>query len=64
MSRYPKMTRAQFELIAHVLSQTRDQGEVWNAAITATALRFAHELRATNPQFDRERFLKACGVQS
>ena len=29
-----------------------------------TAQHFANELAATNPRFDRARFLKACGVVS
>ena len=56
------MTRKDFQLIADVLqevegpicsTETRDQ--------IATA--FARALRTTNPQFDRERFLRACGVE-
>ena len=46
------MTRRDFELIAGVLRETN--------ATPEQAQAFASALAATNPRFDRERFLSAC----
>lgn len=51
------MTREDFEFIARVLKANLDLA---NGA--AIARRFARELEAANPNFDKARFLKACGV--
>lgn len=62
-----KATKQHFELIARVLREQRDsytpQQPAIRKAIAATALRFAEELAYTNPNFDRGRFLKACGLE-
>lgn len=55
------MSRKHFELIARVLRNL--DGTVPHADRKATAEAFADELRATNPNFDRARFLTACGVK-
>ena len=62
------MQRRHFEFIAEVLrTQVRrlsnldaPAGSAFNA--DAVALAFADGLAATNPNFDRVRFLRACGV--
>jgi hypothetical protein len=56
------MTRKDYELIARVL---RDPTlHLQDSKRRALASRFADELEADNWRFDRERFLKACGVSS
>ena len=62
------MTKRDFELIAKALNEARyhairedapSGGAFWlKAAAAEVALALAFE----NPRFDRERFLKACGV--
>ena len=47
------MTRKDFNLIAQVLKQS-------NAPLELVS-NFAQELAKTNPGFDSERFVKACG---
>jgi hypothetical protein len=37
-------------------------GDVWDHAVIAVATELADALAADNPRFERERFLKACGV--
>jgi len=59
------MTRKDFELIANVLriGRTRTDGTpVELSLLAAIAEDFAAELPRTNPNFDRVRFLKACGA--
>jgi hypothetical protein len=64
------MTRKDYELIAKVFKGANvpnpDKDE-WNKAysygIKQSALDMADALAADNPRFDRERFLKACGVE-
>jgi hypothetical protein len=66
------MTRKDFVLIAAALKDSRPVSPMWpasareaaNEVIDRASVRFCNELAATNPRFDRERFLKACGVQS
>lgn len=48
------MTKKDFELIAALLKATY--------ASEAMAKEFADALRATNKQFNRDKFLRACGV--
>lgn len=65
------MTRKDFELIAAALKEARDQVpqtdtlhhtcELLGHSTAARVLAYA--LAKTNPRFDRERFLKACGVE-
>lgn len=51
------MQRRHFELIARVVSH------ITNTTNRRTvAEEFADELAHTNPQFDRAKFLRACGV--
>ena len=57
------MTRKDFELIAEVIrlfpwisDAQRDVGDL-------IAVRLANALATTNPRFDTERFLKACGIE-
>lgn len=52
------MSKKDFEMIARVL---RDPTlHLPEAKRRAVASRFADELRATNPRFDRSRFVAAC----
>lgn len=56
------MTRKDFELIAMILRLSREpQNDT--ATIEAIAHSFANNLGATNPRFNRETFLAACGVK-
>jgi len=53
------MTRKDFELIAEVLSAGNNLSNAKHV-INVLALDFAHRLKATNPRFDVQRFVKAC----
>jgi hypothetical protein len=53
------MTRRDFEVIAATISQLYLGDEALRAHIAGV---FADNLYMTNPRFDRERFLKACGL--
>ena len=68
------MSKKDFELIARVLKRCRADSEYHTAlsgpqrraavaSIDNASIDFADELAATNPRFDRERFLRACGVE-
>ncbi len=67
------MTRQDFQLIADVLkgwvaqdprmADMRGEQETTNAAV-GIAHNMASALAATNPRFDRARFLRACGVDA
>jgi hypothetical protein len=61
------MTKKDYELIARVLRETSVLclgGSYKDArAIQAYAEAFADEFALTNPRFNRERFLAACGVE-
>lgn len=53
------MTRKDYELIAGVIATA------WHGSADTRAdlsNRFADELESTNPRFDRDKFLEACGV--
>lgn len=57
------MTRKDFELIASAMNYGQtipadDNQLYWTIDF------LANKLQATNPKFDRERFLEACGVES
>ena len=54
------MTRKNFELIARVIKNADEVADEW--AREALAEMFARELATTNENFNRDRFLKACGV--
>ena len=65
------MTRKDYILIASRIRISREAplGEhicqdSWNRACEDVACSIATALATDNPRFDRERFLKACGVQS
>lgn len=61
------LTRQTFQLIADVVRENtmpRDREAIpGTGAREQLAYAFARKLSATNQQFDRERFLKACGVE-
>ena len=63
------MTRKHYELIARAIRDSRPHayGEgherVESAQFDRTAVEVAIALSWENPRFDRERFLKACGVE-
>jgi len=60
------MTRKDFQLIADVLKPwiTRDGTPGVEDALCASIARdFADKLASTNPNFDRARFLSACGAE-
>lgn len=64
------MTRKDYQLIAGAFRRARDYND--SAAKSAghqvgtadAAIMLASALQEDNPRFDRERFLKACGVHS
>lgn len=51
--RVPRMSRAHYQLIADVLRDAADLDKAVDI--------FARELKATNPRFDRDRFVDAAG---
>jgi hypothetical protein len=55
------MTRKDFELIARVVNAHRQYENDYNN-VDQLAHDMADALRATNQQFNRDRFLKAAGV--
>lgn len=58
------MQRRHFELIAETIRDFAlpgDNESSWRRALVAR--HFAHRLRATNPNFNEARFLRACGVE-
>lgn len=55
------MTRAHFKLIADTIASL-DFPEEDGPEIEICANEFARVLARTNPQFDRAKFLKVCGV--
>lgn len=61
------MRRHHFAFIADVLQEaTSSDPNGWSISIGQArqiALVFATRLRTTNPNFNRERFLRACGVE-
>lgn len=56
------MSRKDFEMIARVLRETTGGPDMPEPLRDHIARTFADELAATNPRFDRARFLKACGA--
>lgn len=59
------MTRKDFQLIADAIKFTRDHSEEHGLdSLTLAYLTgvLVNVLPDTNPNFDRERFIKACGV--
>jgi hypothetical protein len=61
--RTPKLTRQDFVYIAEVLRLTHPHAD-WSAQDQWAYMvrEFADWLRATNPHFDCDRFIRACGV--
>lgn len=61
------MQRRHFELIAETIASVDDSeryaDSVHPEAKRTFAYAFANKLRATNPNFNRDRFLRACGVE-
>ena len=60
----PKMTRSHFQLIADTIKDFGN-GEYHSFGVEyahCLAIEFANKLRVTNAQFNRDRFLRACGV--
>ncbi len=60
--------RKHFELIAQTIKEFDQFSHAFPLGIAENiqadvAKRFASKLKLTNPQFDRARFLKACGVE-
>lgn len=58
------MTRKDFELIAAALNDVLRDPDVDDVTHANCARSLAAGLATTNARFDRERFLKACGVMS
>lgn len=60
-----RFQRRHFEFIARTLRDAVDAHECDSLTITREGLarEFARDLRATNPQFNADRFLRACGVE-
>ena len=60
------MTKKDFELIAEAIAGMQDKydGQDWsiNGAMYPFARQLADALEKSNPRFDSEKFLKACGV--
>lgn len=57
------MTRKDYQLIANAFCDSKPVTETaltqWKNDVTI----LARALATTNPRFDRERFLKACGIE-
>ena len=61
------MTRKDFELIADTIRNLRDasyESGVNELQREMIAKQFAAALRSTNPNFNRDRFVRACGVEA
>ena len=65
------MTKKDFELIARALRAARVPNSIGNAnkalynnGVDNAVIIMADALATTNPRFDREQFLTACGVSS
>lgn len=60
----PNFGRRHYVFIADTINQVRDHTPSSQERADDTARVFAHALATTNPNFNRERFLRACGVES
>jgi hypothetical protein len=58
------MTRKDFQLIADALQELYLGHNDWQRTLPQVAEKLADALKKDSPYFDRERFLKACGVAS
>jgi hypothetical protein len=66
-------TKGTFEMVAKVLRERIEDAQDIHTAeasmypriacVTEIARHFANEFTASNPRFDRARFLKACGLE-
>lgn len=57
------MTKRDFELIAAVIkARMADASHIERLELERLSLDMADALRSTNKQFNRDRFLRACGV--
>lgn len=64
------MTKKDFEAIARILSAHTGRNDLaeplfdsgWISAAREVSLELAHYMGQDNPNFDRARFLKACGI--
>jgi len=57
------VTRRDFEQIAQIIKLASDlKFSDSNKAIEAIANQLAAKFKSDNPRFDRERFLRACGL--
>ena len=54
------MTRKDFEIIAGIIAQMNPISENAQGYKVALVEHFADNLTVTNPNFDKERFIKAC----
>ena len=57
-------TKHHFEVVAETIKKTKSQFVTFDAkdALTQCAVNFCDRLASENERFDREKFLKACGV--
>lgn len=58
------MTRKHFEFIAATIATMPSHSPSLRAAKQSTALSFAEALAKTNPRFNPDWFLKACGEEA
>lgn len=58
------MSKQHFELIADTINDLFMGHENWQRNLNQVAQKFAEALAETNPNFNQERFLKACGLES
>lgn len=56
------MTKKDYELIAREIKDGEMLGNAFETKNTI-ALKLAKALQAENPRFDKEKFLKACGIE-
>lgn len=58
------MTRKHFEMIAAALKTAygKAESDAERRGVYASALELSWELYGTNPRFNRDRFMTACGV--
>ena len=57
------MTRKDYELIAGNIKAISNWEDITQETALLIALMFAEDLQGTNPRFNRETFLTACGVK-
>lgn len=57
-----KMTRKDYELIAKAVVKLREAG-LYSGDCKMVAEQLADSLITTNPRFDRDKFLQACGIE-